>query len=125
MKGVWMSVSTREGPAPNNGTGPEWLAGLARWIRTTSYCVLGEFSQPATIVPSGEMDVGLCPLALVVVSRAAVPVPSAACQYTFAAPVRVDENSRYLPSEVQTGSSSIAGSEVNRISVSLARSKIQ
>ena len=40
------------------------------------------FPKPTTRIPSGEMDVGHCGFALVV-SRSAVPVPSAAWLYRF------------------------------------------
>jgi hypothetical protein len=122
MNVVWMSGSTREGPALGDGSGLAWLAGLTRGKRTTSHCVVGGVSEPTTRVPSGVTDVGFMTL---VVNRSAVPVPSAVCQYKFDTPMRSDENRRRRPSGVQTGSASAPGSEVNRVKVSRARSQIQ
>ena len=92
----------------------------------TPLVVLGRtVSKPTTRVPSGVMDVGHCGFALVV-SRSTAPVPSAACAVQVRArPSRSDVKMIRRPSGVQSGSPSMPGAKVKRLSVSRAKSQIQ
>ena len=91
----------------------------------TSECRPGQVFEADERVPSGVIDVGHCGFALVV-SRSTVPVPSAAWLYRFRTPARSSDLKMIRrPSGVQSGSPSMPGAKVKRLSVSRARSQIQ
>ena len=85
---------------------------------------VGVASLNTTPVPSGVIPEANWPL-LLVVSRSAAPVPSAACHQRLNWPPRFELKMIRRLSGVHTGNQSWPGSSVRRVSVARRRSQIQ